>query len=183
MPKVFTFEGLDGSGKTSLIAALTPRLHSVSTYRDPGGCGASEAIRTILKSHDNIPRSAQLMLFGAARDCLYREKLEFNLSNFVLIDRWIDSTLVYQYTSRSAIHGLAPKLKIDKTFLLDTPVDVCMARCGGKDVYERVDERIWTDRRHRYLNLAREEPDRWIVLDGNKSTEELAEIALRVICE
>ena len=198
-----TFEGPEGSGKTTQIRLLTDWLreqgHAVLTTREPGGTRIGEAIRNVLLSpaHTEMCAEAEILLFSAARAQIVRETLQPHLvrGGVVLCDRFADSTLAYQGYGRLldldtlrqitlfATGGLIPAL----TICLDLPVVEGLRRKQGGDQAEwnRMErERLDFQERVRrgYLALAAAEPKRWLVLDALRAIEVIqAEIRQRVV--
>jgi dTMP kinase len=197
-----TFEGPEGSGKTTQIRLLADWLgeqgREVLTTREPGGTRIGEAIRNVLLSpaHTEMCAEAEILLFSAARAQIVREKLQPHLARggVVLCDRFADSTLAYQGYGRLldldtlwqitqfATGGLVPAL----TICLDLPVVAGLRRKQGGDQAEwnRMErERLDFQERVRlgYLALAAAEPQRWFVLDALREIEVVqAEIRQRV---
>jgi dTMP kinase len=197
-----TFEGPEGSGKTTQIRLLTQWLSDhgldVLTTREPGGTRIGEAIREVLLSpaHTEMCAEAEILLFSAARAQIVRETLQPHLirGGVVLCDRFADSTLAYQGYGRLldldtlrqitlfATGGLVPAL----TICLDLPVVAGLRRKQGGDQAEwnRMErERLDFQERVRlgYLALAAAEPQRWFVLDALRAIEVIqAEIRQRV---
>jgi dTMP kinase len=196
MTRLFiTFEGPDGSGKTTQVRRLVDRLtalgHVVVTTREPGGTPVGERIRDLLLALDGEPLSprAEALLFCAARaehvDRVIRPALA--AGHTVLCDRFSDATLAYQgyggavpvpqldQLNALATGGLQPGL----TLLLDLPVEAGLARrrgapvewtrldAAGADYHQRV--------RDGYLALARQEPARWVVIDAAAKPDAVAE--------
>lgn len=189
-----TFEGPDGSGKTTQItrttAALRERGHSVLLTREPGGTSIGDQVRHILHDMKNAgmhPR-AELLLYSASRAQLVEEVIRphLNQGGVVISDRFFDSTYAYQgyghgldldalrQITRFATGGLRP----DLTLYLDiTPEDGLQRRLsalqqGGE--WNRLDamalafhERV----RQGYHRLIAEEPDRWVKIDAARSVE------------
>ena len=187
-----TFEGPEGSGKTTQIRLLADWLREQSrevlTTREPGGTRIGEAIRSILlsPSHTEMCAEAEILLFSAARAQIVREILQPHLARggVVLCDRFADSTLAYQGYGRLldldtlrqitafATGGLVPVL----TICLDLPVVEGLRRKQGGDRAEwnRMErERLDFQERVRsgYLALAASEPTRWLVLDALREAE------------
>jgi len=187
-----TFEGPEGSGKTTQIRLLSDWLgdqgREVLTTREPGGTRIGEAIRSILLSpvHTEMCAEAEILLFSAARAQMVRETLQPHLARggVVLCDRFADSTLAYQGYGRLldldtlrqitafATGGLVPAL----TICLDLSVVEGLRRKQGGDQAEwnRMErERLDFQERVRsgYLALAASEPTRWLVLDAMREVE------------
>jgi dTMP kinase len=197
-----TFEGPEGSGKTTQIRLLTDWLgeqgREVLPTREPGGTRIGEAIRDVLlnPTHTEMCAEAEILLFSAARAQLVRQTLQPHLAQggVVLCDRFADSTLAYQGYGRLldlnslrqitlfATGGLIPAL----TICLDLPVLEGLRRKQGGDQAEwnRMErERLDFQERVRlgYLALAAAEPQRWFVLDARRGIEVIqAEIRQRV---
>lgn len=193
-----TFEGPEGSGKTSQLPALAHYLrdagYEVLVTREPGGTAVGDQIRDVLMSLKNVaivPRT-EILLFLAARaqhvDSVIRPALE--AGKLVLCDRFSDSTLAYQgyghktdlETLRSLLNFSTGGLKPDLTLLLDLPVEIGFERKRDNNVeWNRLDayDQAFHERvRQGYLDLAAAEPERWIVIDATKSKNEV-QIAMR----
>lgn len=196
MPGLFiTFEGTEGCGKSTQITALADRLQqegkTVFRTREPGGTPLGEAIRNLLQ-HDPAGRDmtpeAELLLFAASRAQLVCKSILPALAAgaIVLCDRFMDSTTVYQGVARKIdsdavthINHLAVgSARPDLTILIDIEPEVGMARVhsrsGGKlDRMESEAIGFFKAVRQGYLELAENNPERFIVLDGSKSIEQL----------
>ena len=187
-----TFEGGDGSGKTTQIHLLQKWLsdngHTVVVTREPGGTDLGNQLRDIiLHSTGFIAPRAEALLYAADRShhihTLVRPALE--RGDVVVQDRYFDSSVAYQGAGRVldatevrelslwATERLMPHL----TILLDVPADVAKARqLGDERRFDRLEaeaqdfhERV----RESYLALAEAEPDRFLVLDGTGSVESI----------
>ncbi|WP_428670503.1 dTMP kinase [Roseibium sp.] len=187
-----TFEGGEGAGKSTQIARLKAFLEksgkSVVVTREPGGSPGAEKIRSLLLSgeaRDLGPRG-EAMLFAAARadhvDTTIKPALE--QGSWVLCDRYSDSTRVYQgeagvdpdylqLLETAAVAGTRP----DLTILIDVPAKIGLARVakrsedndsGGPDRFEDEALSVHERRRQLFLELAREESHRFVVIDGSK---------------
>ncbi|HKY51009.1 MAG TPA: dTMP kinase [Candidatus Limnocylindria bacterium] len=190
-----SFEGGEGSGKSlqarRLAEALTARGRDVVLTREPGGTAAGERIRDIVLHAREIPLSpeAQVMLFSSARAQLVHEVIRpaLEAGKIVVADRFFDSTVVYQgyghgvaldairQVTALAVGTLVP----DRTFLLDVPVDVGLARSGwhAESRWDRfeVDTNDFHVRvRDAYLRLAAAEPRRFVVIAGDRDEAEVA---------
>jgi dTMP kinase len=182
-----TFEGIEGSGKSThlrrLGAHLSARGLAVVETREPGGTIAGEAVRALLLGADAVPLTplAELLLYCADRAQHVHEVVRPALAagRVVLCDRFSDSTLAYQGYGRGldlgrlraldaeARNGVAPAL----TFLLDCPVEEGLARArartGSGDRFEREVVAFHERVRRGFHELARAEPARFCVLDAS----------------
>ena len=185
-----TFEGPEGSGKTSQLPKLKGYLqemgHTVFSTREPGGTSIGDQIREVLltnKNTDMHPR-AEILLFQASRVQLVEQEILPRLARgeIVLCDRYADSTLAYQGYGHQvdmkvlrAIVGFATGgLKPDLTLLLDLNVEVGLQRRQKDGDINRLD--AFTLDFHKrvragYHQLAQAEPDRWVIIDAEKSYE------------
>jgi len=188
-----TFEGIDGSGKTTQINLLSARLRQrgidVLALREPGGNEVSENIREVLLSSKNeIGVRAELLLFVAARAQLVEKVIRpaLDAGKLVICDRYCDSSVAYQGFGRGididdvhscnkfATNNLVPNL----TFFLDVPTTVGLGRTSsrGENVLDRMEsagESFFDKARKGYLSIAESEPERFIVLDGRATPEEI----------
>ena len=192
-----TFEGGEGSGKSTQSELLALHLkatgRSVLRLREPDGTPLGEELRqTLLHRSRAIATLTEALLFLAARAELVQAVIKPALDggSIVICDRFTDSTLAYQGYGRGldieqlktlnhfATGGLRPAL----TVLLDVQVDVGRTRKGDEDdAFLREDHPFHERVRQGYLAIAREEPERWLVLEGTRLPHELAlEIAARV---
>jgi dTMP kinase len=201
-PKFIAFEGGEGSGKSTQIALLREHLAAqgqqvFATY-EPGATVVGKAIRSLLLETDEqiTPRS-EALLFAADRAHHVETEIRPKLAGgqHVLCDRYIDSSIAYQGTGRTlsvaevarlskwATQGLLP----DLTVLLDIDPLAGLARAGdralltGPDRLEREQLAFHERVRDGFLRLARQDPDRYLVLDATRPVPELAaEIAAAV---
>jgi dTMP kinase len=186
-----TFEGIDGSGKSTQLEYLAKTLQtegfSVITTRDPGGTRLGQELRRILLHHDGFvsPR-CELFLYLADRAQHVEELLQPALAagKVVLCDRYIDSTIAYQGGGRGLpmeeicrMNDLATHhLKPDKTFLLDAPVETLLNRAQKRSNADRLEQEtvhFYERVRQQYLALAAKEPERFVVLDATQPIEHL----------
>jgi dTMP kinase len=190
-----SFEGGEGSGKSlqarRLAETLTESGREVVLTREPGGTAAGERIRDILLHAREIPLSpaAQVLLFSSARAQLVREVIRpaLEAGKIVIADRFFDSTVVYQGHAHGvplqairevtalAVGTLVP----DRTFLLDVPVEVGLARSGWRaearwDRFEADATEFHVRVRDAYLRLAAAEPRRFVVIAADRDEAAIA---------
>lgn len=194
MSLFITFEGIEGSGKTTQLEMIKEHLewkgYKVLATREPGGTDIGERIRAILlnKVGEAIVPWAELLLYVASRAQLVEEVIRPCLEEgkVVLCDRFSDSTAVYQGYARGldlgaidTINRLATGgIKPDITFILDCPPEKGLKRAwdrvdtvkeGDKeDRFERFSLEFHNRVRAGYLKLAEEEPDRVKVIKGDR---------------
>ncbi len=201
MSLFITFEGPDGSGKSTQVKLLSEALaaagHDVLTVREPGGTPISEQIRDVVHSLRNREMSdrAECLLYNAARAQLVDQLIVPHLQRggIVLSDRYADSTLAYQGYGRgldlsevrSVIAFATQHLKPDVTFYLDLAVEEGIERRkrGGGEWNRLDDQALEFHRRVRagYVQMVREEPERWVCLDAARAVEVIqAEIRAEV---
>jgi dTMP kinase len=195
-----TFEGPDGSGKTSQLAALADYLRQAGypllATREPGGTPIGDQVRSVLmglKNTEMQPRT-EILLFQASRAQLVEQVILPHLASgyVVLCDRYADSTLAYQgygyqkFTLEQlkpliafATGGLLP----DLTLLLDVEVNEGLRRRMQDGDYNRLDvyECAFHERvRQGYLEMARLETERWVTVDAGQPPEQV-QAAIRQI--
>lgn len=192
-PRFISFEGIDGSGKSTQVRALAACLRDagrdVVETREPGGAPGAEAIRRLLVEGDPSRWSpeTEILLFTAAR----RDHLERTIrpalarGATVVTDRFADSTRVYQGVARAdlranvdTLHDLAIGLDPDLTLILDIDPGVGLhrglARGGTEDRFEQLGTAFQTRLRAGFLALAAEFPARCRVIDASGTAEEVA---------
>ncbi len=202
-----TFEGPDGSGKSTQAGLLAQRLESlgidVVLTREPGGTPLGERVRRVLLDRDGVRHAARAdaLLFAAARAQHVDDVIwpALRRGAVVICDRYADSTVAYQgYGSgvpldrlrelgAFATRGVRP----NRTILLDVPVDAGLARRSagepeGLTRFETADtfdaafhERV----REGFLELARIEPTRWLVVDADRPADAIARDVFGAIAE
>ena len=193
-----TFEGIDGSGKTTQLRLLSERLRAagreVVEAVEPGGTEIGRQIRAIVLDGRNThltPR-AELLLYFASRAQNVEQVIRPALGEgkVVLCDRFTDSTLVYQGCGRGLGVGVVlaldeiacPGLKPELTVLVDIDLDESLRRARNRNTQSATAETRLEDEsrefhrrvRDGYLALAAREPQRFIVIDGAASVEEVA---------
>jgi dTMP kinase len=189
-PMFVSFEGLDGSGKSTQAELLRARLEAhgerVLATREPGGTELGEQIRELVLHGGHVEPWAEALLYAAARaqhvEQVIRPALE--RGEAVVCDRYVDSSVAYQGVGRglgldrvldlnlAAVDGLLP----DQTFLLLLdPAEVSIRVRGEHDRLEREDEAFHRRVDVGYRELAKRFPERIIMLDGMRPPEEIAE--------
>ena len=198
---LITFEGIDGSGKSTQIQMLEHEFNKLGveykTFREPGGTELSEKIRAILLDKENIEliSTAESLLFAAARAQLTAEQIKpaIEKGEFVICDRFTDSTIAYQGYGRGldikqlekinyiATAGLTP----DITFILDISPEAAAVRMeveasdrmeeSGVDFFRRI--------RGGYRQIKDQNPNRYRLINGEQSPEnvfkEIKEIIMK----
>ncbi|MGI9239028.1 MAG: dTMP kinase [Woeseiaceae bacterium] len=190
--KFITIEGIEGVGKSTNMAALVQHIesagHTVLRTREPGGTPLAEEIRDLLKerSDEPIPEIAELLLLFAARSLNVNNVIlpALEAGTWVVSDRFTDSSRAYQGGGRGIpmdtidrladwVHG---ETWPDLTILLDAPVDIGMQRAdrrGARDRFEQERHDFFQRVRECYLQLAINEPERFVVLDTTQSLEQV----------
>ena len=199
--KFISFEGGEGGGKSTQLKLLAIALQEsdidVLETREPGGSPDAELIRTLLVEGETDRWDAQtetLLHFAARRDHLNKVILPaLNKGQWVLTDRYADSTMVYQGyghgVSKKAIHGfyqfIAGNKQPDLTIILDLPAAEGLARADMRanekaikiqqkeDRYERMGLEFHSRLRDGFLDIARKNKKRCMVIDATKSIEEI----------
>ena len=189
-----SFEGIDGSGKSTQLDLLAARLraegHEVLLTREPGGSTGAEEIRTLVLQGDPDRWSAEteLLLFTAAR----RDHLERTIlpalaaGKIVLCDRFADSTRLYQGLSRGdlrqavdTLHTLMIGTEPNLTVLIDINPALGLRRAksrhGKEERFEDFGESLQARMRQGFLTLAEEQPHRIHVIDGDRSIDDVAQ--------
>ena len=188
-----TFEGIDGSGKSTqarlLADAFRDAGYDVVLTREPGGSPGAEEIRKLVLEGDPDRWSAEteILLFTAAR----RDHLERTIApaleagKIVICDRFADSTRMYQGLSRGdlrdtvdQLHRLMIGREPDLTLLIDMDPGIGLARAlsrrGTEERFEDFGQDMQVKMRQGFLNLAQEFSDRFRVIDGSRSIEDIA---------
>jgi dTMP kinase len=194
-----TFEGSEGCGKTTQIQRLAARLEKtglpVLLTREPGGTPLGESIRHLLKFAEegkDMTPEAELLLFAASRAQLVRRVIEpaLDAGSWVIADRFMDSTTVYQGVARRLDFEVVRIIndfavgdrRPDLTFVLD--VDAAETRLrllrrprplGAPDRMEQMPPAFYEAVREGYLTLARDEPERFRVIHAGRSAEVVEE--------
>lgn len=185
-----TFEGGEGAGKSSQIKRLATKLkglgHNVLVTREPGGSPGAEAVRHVLLSGaaEKFGTEMEAILFSAARSDHVETVIKPALAEdkTVLCDRFMDSSRVYQGVTGNVDKTLLGQLESvacedawpDITIVLDVPIEVGMKRAASRraksevpDRYEKEALELQEARRNGYLDIAKAEPERCSVVDGD----------------
>jgi len=195
---LLTLEGIEGSGKSTQAQMLAESLGAsgvvVLRTREPGGVPLAETIRGLLLSPDSGPIQplTELLLFLAARAEHVAKKVRpaLEAGHVVICDRFTDATLAYQGGGRSVPDDLLRRLNSlatgglvpDRTYLLDVDVTLGSERtdrrsgAAGRDRIERASAEFFDAVRRRYLELAGEEPERFLLLRGNDPIADVARL-------
>lgn len=200
--RFITFEGPDGSGKSTQMLLLAKRLremgYEVIETQEPGGTSIGKQIRTILLDAGNhgLCPVAEMLLYFAARAQNFDELIQpaWDRGAIVLSDRFTDSTLAYQGGGRGlganvvmqlhdiACHGLHPDLTVCVDIDSETGLERALTR--NKDRRDRMDEQaaeFHTRVRQAYLELASQYPERIKIVDGRGTIAEVSERVWAVI--
>ena len=199
-----TLEGLEGSGKSSVASFLKKYLEernfSVVVFRDPGSTEVGERIRKILLDKNlYLTAYTELLLYLAARAQLIEEKLikilEEETFDFVICDRFFDSTLAYQGYGlgmgklvEKGIELFSPRRIIpDLTLILDTEVEKSLVRIKEKDRIESRPVEFHYLVRRGYIELSQRYPERIKLINANKSLpciyQEIEKIIEALVCQ
>lgn len=199
--RLITIEGIDGAGKTTLAHGLAAALRArgiaeVVALREPGGVAAAERIRTLVKDPDlHVGARAEALLYAAARAQLVEEALAPALARgaWVLLDRFVDSSLAYQGAGRAlgieqvrAINAFATgDVRPDRTLLLRIDPALGRARQDGRgeapDRLEQEHDDFFAAIARAYDELAAAEPERIRPLDASAPAPEVTAAALTAL--
>jgi dTMP kinase len=195
-----SFEGIDGSGKSTqarrLAAHLQQQGHSVVLTREPGGSAGAEEIRKLVLEGppDRWSAETEILLFTAAR----RDHLERTIrpalaaGKIVICDRFADSTRMYQGLRGTglrqmvdSLHDLMIGQEPDLTLLIDMDPTLglkrALARNGGEERFESFGQAMQVKMRAGFLDLARAAPDRIRVVDGARTQDDVAADVARIV--
>ena len=201
--RFITFEGGEGSGKSTQVAALVKRLTTlglgVMATREPGGSPGAEAVRHVLLSGAAKPLGAhaEAILFAAARDDHVSQTIRPALERgkWVVSDRFADSTRVYQGVLSNVDTRIIARLELltvgdtrpDLTFVLDVPAEIGLERAARRrgnragDRFEAEALDFHKKLREAYLELAAREPERCAVIDAAAAPEAVADAVWAVV--
>ena len=186
------FEGLDGSGKSTQVKILLDKLisdnYQVLPLREPGSTEIGEKILNLLDSKQELTPIMEFLLFSISRSAVVNEKIKpaLETNKIVLCDRYFYSSIAYQGAGRNLDKeyiDFTNQLIIDKTipdivFYLDLTWEEKINRKGidKSDRFEK-ENKIFHDKvRQEYLSLARNDSDRWVVIDANLELDEISKL-------
>jgi dTMP kinase len=198
-----TFEGLDGSGKTTQAKLLTNQLNALKMQviytREPGGTPLAEGIRNLVLSNNIAdPITEFLLLSAARRDHIYQLiEPAIDEGKIVICDRFLDSSLLYQGYCKGmplqlireihskAVDGVMPNL----TIIVDVPVEMALKRVAERSTdistnhYDQRDRAFYKTIYEGLHSLARTEPGRFVIVDGTQDEHTVAQHILEIVCQ
>ena len=190
MSLFITFEGGEGCGKSTQARALYRRLlrsgvPSLLTH-EPGGTPLGSQLRRWLKGENDVDPQTELLLFNASRAHLVSRVIRPALEKGIVVicDRFSDSTIAYQGYGRGLDFALIETvnkigtqgLRPDLTMLLNLPVEQGLARKRLHDRFEREGLAFHRQVRQGYMEMARSEPERWLVIDASLPEKEIGRL-------
>ena len=192
MKLLVVFEGLDGSGKSTQVKILLDKLisdnYQVLPLREPGSTEIGEKILNLLDSKQELTPIMEFLLFSISRSAVVNEKIKpaLETNKIVLCDRYFYSSIAYQCAGRNLDKeyiDFTNQLIIDKTipdivFYLDLTWEEKINRKGidKSDRFEK-ENKIFHDKvRQEYLSRARNDSDRWVVIDANLELDEISKL-------
>ncbi len=195
--KFITFEGIDGAGKSSHIEEVISFLESkkigVKRTREPGGTRLGEKLRDLLL-HDEMDPETETLLMFAARCQHIAEVIRPALNDgmFVVSDRFTDATYAYQYGGKNVAYSkieileqwVHPDLKADLTLLFDLPVEISIERLSKNkilDKFEKESEPFFNRLRNVYLDIARQNPNRYKIINANQAIESVSRDVIEAV--
>ena len=195
--KFITFEGVDGSGKSThideVISFFESQKIAVKRTREPGGTKLGEKLRELLLYDDMDPETETLLMFAARRQHIAEIiKPALDAGIFVLSDRFTDATYAYQYGGKQVAYSkiqtleawVHPDLKADLTLLFDLPVEISIDRLKRNrtpDKFEKESEAFFNRLRNVYLDLARQNPSRYKIINANQPIEAVSQDVIEAI--
>ena len=193
--RFITLEGGEGAGKSTQVRLLAAKLeeqgHKVVVTREPGGAPGAEAIRRLIVNGDTdrwTPKAEALLMFAAREDHLAQTiRPALARGEWVVCDRFVDSTMAYQGVAQNLgskfVNDLRELVVGDDmpalTLVLDLSPETGLARAGrranGEDRYERMEIEFHQTLRQAFLDIAKNEPERCVVINAEKGEAEVAE--------
>ena len=191
---LITIEGIDGTGKSTLIAALREYLADLDPVftREPGATWVGEAVRRAIKEQTDPVTEATLFVADHAAHLATLVRPALAEGKLVISDRYTDSRYAYQSVT---LDGIIPNpvqwlqemhnhwsIVPDKTFLLVLSVDAALARLSEKNGREHFERREVLEKvQNNYLEFARNEPSRFVIVDAQKEKDEIATFVANAI--
>jgi len=195
--KFITFEGVDGAGKSThideVISFLESQKIAVKRTREPGGTKLGEKLRELLLHDEMDPETETLLMFAARRQHIAEViKPALDEGVFVVSDRFTDATYAYQYGGKQVAYSkiqaleawVHPDLKADLTLLFDLPVEISIDRLKKNrtpDKFEKESEAFFNRLRNVYLDLARQHPNRYKIINANQPIETVSRDVIEAI--
>ena len=195
--KFITFEGVDGAGKSThideVISFLESQKIAVKRTREPGGTQLGEKLRELLLHDEMDPETETLLMFAARRQHIAEViKPALDEGVFVVSDRFTDATYAYQYGGKQVAYSkiqaleawVHPDLKADLTLLFDLPVEISIDRLKKNrtpDKFEKESEAFFNRLRNVYLDLARQHPNRYKIINANQPIETVSHDVIEAI--
>jgi len=195
--KFITFEGVDGAGKSThideVISFLESQKIAVKRTREPGGTKLGEKLRELLLHDEMDPETETLLMFAARRQHIAEViKPALDEGVFVVSDRFTDATYAYQYGGKQVAYSkiqtleawVHPDLKADLTLLFDLPVEISIDRLKKNrtpDKFEKESEAFFNRLRNVYLDLARQHPNRYRIINANQPIETVSHDVIEAI--
>ena len=193
--KIISFEGIEGVGKSTQINLLQSYLekqdYTVDVLRAPGSTASAAHIREILLNKENdISKETELLLMFAARSDLINKRIQNNDSDFVLLDRYYDASIAYQGYGRGIpleyIENLIMLIecpKPDVSFLFDLSVEDSFSRkkLDVKDRIESSGNSFFERVKNGYLEIAKNQNERFHIIDATKEINEIHNIIKKVL--
>ena len=203
--KFISFEGIDGSGKSTQLRMLTSELRfrglNVLSTCEPGGTPLGRRLReAFLETEENVAPLAELLLFAAdrAQHVNFLVKPALEEGKIVVSDRYADATFAYQGAGRGfsesvinqVIELATSGLKPDLTLFFDLPIEKALLRTnsrndagGQKNRMDRETTFFYERVRAAYLKIAENEPERFRIIDAGGSTDEVKSLVLKIVSE
>ena len=197
--RFITFEGIDGSGKTTQAKLLAEHLKNIGTNiiltREPGGSKGGEEIRNLLVKgeKDRWSPETEILLFTAARRDHFERAVLPGLQNgkTVISDRFHDSTKVYQGATAAnlaktidSLHKLMIPIEPDLTFIIDMEPELALCRGllrkSGEDRFEEFGLKFQKKLRRGFLQLAKDKNNRCVIINGNDKIKNISSKIIRV---
>ncbi len=191
---LITIEGIDGTGKSTLIAALKEKIADLDPVftREPGATWVGEAVRRAIKEQTDPVTEATLFVADHAAHLATLVRPALAQGKLVISDRYTDSRYAYQSVT---LDGIIPQpvewlqamhnhwsIVPDKTFLLVLSVDTALARLSEKNGREHFEQREVLEKvQNNYLDFARNEPSRFVIVDAQKERDEIATFVANAI--